>query len=294
MRHPRLTAFAGLLVVVTLAGPAGGQQPAPQPPAHETRKVTDGVYIFRHGGHQSMFVVTPDGVVATDPISPAAAKVYLAEIRKITPAPVRYVIYSHHHLDHIAGGEPFKRAGAIFVAHQNAKARLGILGNADTIPPDVVVDDTGGVITLGGTRLELHYLGRNHSDSTLSMLLPRERILFAVDWLPIKEVLFRNVPDSYIDEWLISIQKVLNLEWDRMIAGHPRQGGIGTKEDVRNLGQYMTDLSAAVRQAAEEGKCIDKAMQEVKLPKYESWGRYKEFLPGNIERFCFYWRNGWN
>jgi hypothetical protein len=169
-----------------------------------------------------------------------------------------------------------------------------MLGNADTIPPDVVVDDTGGVITLGGTRLELHYLGRNHSDSTLSMLLPRERILFAVDWLPIKEVLFRNVPDSYIDEWLISIQKVLNLEWDRMIAGHPRQGGIGTKEDVRNLGQYMTDLSAAVRQAAEEGKCIDKAMQEVKLPKYESWGRYKEFLPGNIERFCFYWRNGWN
>ena len=35
-------------------------------------------------------------------------------------------------------------------------------------------------------------------------------------------------------------------------------------------------------------------MQEVKPPKYESWGRYKEFLPGNIERFCYYWRNGWN
>jgi len=291
MRHHRLSVLAALFVV-TLAAQAGGQPPPPPP--HETTKVADNVYVFRHGGHQSMFVVTPDGVIATDPISPAAAKVYLEEIRKITQAPVRYVVYSHHHLDHIAGGAPFKQAGAVFVAHQNAKARLGMLGSADTIPPDVVVDDTGGAITLGGTRLELHYLGRNHSDSTLSMLLPKERILFAVDWLPIKEVLFRNVPDSYIDEWFISIQRVLNLEWDRMIAGHPRQGGIGTKEDVRNLSQYMTDLSAAVRQAAEEGKCIDKAMQEVKLPKYESWGRYKEFLPGNVERFCFYWRNGWN
>jgi len=43
---------------------------------------------------------------------------------------------------------------------------------------------------------------------------------------------------------------VLQLDWDRMIAGHPRQGGIGTKEDVRALKEYMTDLSAAVRQAA--------------------------------------------
>ena len=292
MRHLLSTALAGFTLVVALTGPADSQQPPA--PTYETRKVADNVYVFRHVGHQSMFVVTPDGVIATDPISPAAATVYADEIKKVTPMPVRYVIYSHHHLDHIAGGAPFKQAGAIFVAHQNAKARLAAIKNPDTVLPDVVVDDAGGAITLGGTRLELHYVGRNHSDNTLVMLLPKERILFAVDWLPIREILFRNVPDSYIDEWFVSIDRVLGLEWDRMIAGHPRQGGIGSKEDVRNLKQYMTDLRAAVRQAADEGKCIDKAMQEVKLPKYESWGRYKEFLPGNVERFCFYWRNGWN
>ena len=292
MRHRLGSALAPLVVVAVLAGPAGSQQPAA--PAHETRKVADNVYIFRHVGHQSMFVVTPDGVIATDPISPAAAKVYVDEIKKVTPLPVRYVIYSHHHLDHIAGGAPFKQAGAIFVAHQNAKARLAAINHPDTVLPDVVVDDAGGAITLGGTRLELHYLGRNHSDNTLSMLLPKERILFAVDWLPIREILFRTVPDSYMDEWFVSLDRVLALEWDRMIAGHPRQGGVGSKEDVRNLKQYMTDLREAVRQAADDGKCIDKAMQEVKLPKYEGWGRYKEFLPGNVERFCFYWRNGWN
>ena len=46
----------------------------------------------------------PEGVVVTDPISPDTAKVYLAEIRKITQAPIRYVVSSHHHYAHISGG----------------------------------------------------------------------------------------------------------------------------------------------------------------------------------------------
>jgi glyoxylase-like metal-dependent hydrolase (beta-lactamase superfamily II) len=287
--------YVGILVLAALVGggtTAGAQQAPAQQPPYETRKVADNVYIYRHMGHQSMFVVTPDGVIATDPINPAATRIYLQEIRKVTQAPVRYVVYSHHHFDHIAGGAPFKEAGAVFVAHGRAKERLERLKDPAVVIPDLVVEDRA-VLTVGGTRLELHYVGRNHTDNSLVMLLPKEKILFAVDFLPIREILFRNVPDSYIREWFESIDRVLQLDWDRMIAGHPRQGGIGTKADVRGLKEYMTDLSTAVRQAAAEGKCFDKAMQEIKLPKYEQWGRYQEFLPGNIERFCFYWRNGW-
>src|SRR3954470_191961 len=82
------------------------QQPAarPAPPPFATTKVdgTDNVYIFRFGGHQAMFVVTPAGVIATDPISlrRQAAKTYIEEIQKITKAPIKYVIYSHSHYDH--------------------------------------------------------------------------------------------------------------------------------------------------------------------------------------------------
>jgi hypothetical protein len=63
-----------------------------QPAPYQTRKLTDNVYVFRYGGHQSVFVVTPDGVIATDPIAylrPIAATTYIQEIRKITPAPIR-------------------------------------------------------------------------------------------------------------------------------------------------------------------------------------------------------------
>jgi len=85
-------------LLLALAGVAHAQQP------FATTKVdgTDNVYVFRYQGHQSIFVVTPEGVIATDPISEnrPAAEAYVAEIRKVTSAPIRYLIYSHHHPDH--------------------------------------------------------------------------------------------------------------------------------------------------------------------------------------------------
>ena len=90
-----------------------------------TTKVTDNVYIFRYIGHQSMFIVTPEGVIATDPISlRRPAKPYIDAIQAVTKAPIKYVIYSHSHFDHIAGGQPFKDLGATFVAQRNAKERI--------------------------------------------------------------------------------------------------------------------------------------------------------------------------
>ena len=145
----RLTTIAVTLTAMSMAGPAFAQTPAPAQPApasppaaapspapaaplFATTKVegTDNVYVFRYQNHQSMFVVTPAGVIATDPISygrPQAAQAYLDEIRKITKAPIKYLIYSHHHYDHIAGGKPFKEAGAKIVAHRRAKERLAAL-----------------------------------------------------------------------------------------------------------------------------------------------------------------------
>ena len=264
-------------------------QPAAQP-TFATTKVADNVYMFRYEGHQAMFVVTSEGVIATDPISenrPAAAA-YLAEIRKITQAPIRYVIYSHGHADHIAGGKPFKDAGAIFVAHRLAKESLARMNRADIVPVDETVDDMR-TITLGGTEVELLYVGKNHSDNTLVVRLPRERIIFTVDFVPVASVQFSNMPDSYLPDWDESLKRVLALEWDRMIPGH---GRIGAKQDVQNLIGYMQDLSAEVKKAADAGKCPDAAKAEIKLPKYASWTNYERYLPGNIERYCAYWTKG--
>jgi len=287
---------------LALTGPALAQ--ATTQPTFATRKVdgTDNVYIFRYMGHQSMFIVTPKGVIATDPIAryrPQAATAYLDEIKKVTDQPVKYLIYSHAHWDHIAGAKPFKDAGARIIAHKNVKTRFEMLkkqGNLleSVLMPDETVDQKK-TISLGGTTLELNYVGRNHSDSSLVMRLPKEKLIFLVDFIPIEGVQFRNIPDNASPvEFEESIKKVVAMDWDRMIPGHPYAGGrLGTKKDAEDHLAYMQDLSAAVKKAAPEGKCIDTAMKEIKLPKYEKWGNYENALPMNIERYCYWWSNGY-
>ena len=285
---------AGLLAAV-LATSALAQ--TAQRPVYATTKVegTDNVYIFRYENHQAMFIVTKAGVIVTDPISlrRPAAKAYIEEIRKITQAPIKYVIYSHAHYDHIAGGKPFKDLGATFIAHKNAKARIAELKPADVVVPDEVVDKKK-VINLGGTTLELLYVGKNHSDSTLVMRLPKEKIIFTVDFIPLAAVQFREMADTYIPDIEEGMKKVIAMDWDRLIPGHPGPGGrqIGTKDDARNQLAYLQDLSAAVKKAVSEGKSYADAEKDIKLPKYEKWGGYDAFLPMNIERYYDFHNRG--
>jgi glyoxylase-like metal-dependent hydrolase (beta-lactamase superfamily II) len=243
-----------------------------------TTKIADNVYVFRYMFHQAMFVVTPEGVIVTDPISVEAAKSYLEEIRKITQAPVRYVIYSHHHADHITGGAAFQ--GATFVAHKLGKERLEQDKPAGIVIPTEAVNDRR-TITLGGTTLELIYTGRNHSDNSLVMLLPKEKILFAVDFIPVQALPFRDLPDFYINEWVDSMKKVQALDFTTFIPGHPPTPG--SKEDIGKTIEYVTDLMAAAKKAHGENKCN---AQEIKLSKYEKWANYEQYLPLNVGRMC--------
>jgi len=188
---------------------------------------------------------------------------------------------------------PFKDLGAIFIAHQRAKQHLEETKYPEAVIPDLVVDDNGGTVELGGTTIKLVYVGRNHSDNSLVMYLPKEKLIFTVDIIRIRSVQFRNMPDTFPLEFEESIKKMLALDWDRMIPGHPGPGGrLGTKDDAREVLGYIQDLSAATKKAADEGKCFDAAMKEVKLPKYESWANYAQYLPGNVERYCMLWGRG--
>jgi glyoxylase-like metal-dependent hydrolase (beta-lactamase superfamily II) len=276
------------------ASPAA--QPTPAPFATTKVEGTENVYVFRYGGHQSMFVVTPAGVIATDPISygrPQAAKTYIDEIRKVTDAPIRYLIYSHHHYDHIAGGKPFKDAGATIVAHRRAKERLTELNGLDVVIPDEVVDKQR-TIELGGTTLQLVDTGRNHSDSSLVMFLPKEKIIFAVDFNSLGAVPSRlAVNDSYPTEWEESLKRTLALDWERQIPGHPGPGGrLGTKKDMEQQLAFMTDLSGEVKKASDAGKCFDPATKEVRLPQHATLQGYEQNLEWNIHRWCGYWGRG--
>jgi glyoxylase-like metal-dependent hydrolase (beta-lactamase superfamily II) len=290
--------FVALLAAVaTAAYSLAALAQAPAQPPFATAKVegTDNVYIFRYLGHQSMFVVTPEGVIATDPISyirREASEAYVAEIKKITDKPIKYLIYSHHHYDHIAGAKPFKDAGATIIAHARTKERLALLQDPFTPLPDETF--TGQrTLTLGGTTLGMSYVGRNHSDTTLVLRLPKEKIILAVDFIQVGSFPSVGMIDSYPLEWEASLKKVLAMDWDRLIPGHPGPGGrLGTKKDAEDVLALLQYASAEVKAAARAGKCWDAAEKDVMLEKYKDWPGYERGRVYVIQRYCGLWGRG--
>jgi len=289
-----LTAFGLLTAHLVSQGPPAGPSQAEQV---VTSKVegTDNVYTFRNGNSQSLFIVTSEGVIATDPVGygrPQGGATYVAEIRKVTSQPIRYLVYSHHHFDHIAGGRAFKEAGARIISHRRAKERLEVLADPNTVLPDETVD-ARRTLTLGGTALELVHVGQNHSDSTLVMRLPKERIVFVVDLLPVGQVPGRGMIDFFPLQAEASIKQILAMDWDRLIPGHPGAGGrLGSKKDAQDQLTFLQDASAAVRAEAQQGRCWEPVESTLKLPKYASWPNYEANLQFVLRRYCQLWGRG--
>lgn len=261
-------------LVTSLLAPAfGGAQ---QPPQREIVQIKGDLYRFRNRGHFSVFLVTPAGIIATDPINAEAARWLKAEFASRFKQSVKYLIYSHDHADHLSGGEIFSES--IVISHENGKQV--ILGEKrPTAIPELVFSDRLS-LELGGKKVELIYVGRNNSDNSIVMRFPEEKVLFAVDFIPVGSLPFRDFPDAYIEDWIESLKKVEALDFDTLAPGH---GPLGKKEDVRRFRNYMEELRSEVLRHLRQGKSVDEIKKLVKMGNYTNWDNYQSYLPLNIE-----------
>ena len=149
------------------------------------------LYRFQNNFHFSVFLVTPECVIATDPINAQAATWLEAEIDKRFARPITYLVLSHDHADHSSGGEVFADTATV-IAHDRAKATI-IGERRPTAVPDITFSDRM-TLELGGKQVELIHVGRNHSDNSIVTLFPEERTLFAVDFISTR----RSRPPSYV------------------------------------------------------------------------------------------------
>jgi glyoxylase-like metal-dependent hydrolase (beta-lactamase superfamily II) len=250
---------------------------AQQAPVREISKIAGEVYRFRNGFHYSVFAVTPAGIIATDPINADAARWLKAELAKRFNQPVKYLVYSHDHVDHISGGEVFADT-AVVIAHDNARAAI-VGEKRPTAVPQVTFSDKLN-IELGGTRVELAWVGKNHSSNSLVMRFPKEKVAFAVDFIPVNAVAYRDFPDAYIHDWIDGLKQVELMDFDILAPGH---GPLGNKDNVRAFRAYLEELRAQVTDLARAGKSLDEVKQTVKMPRYEGWAGYKDEFALNVE-----------
>ena len=243
----------------------------------EIVQVAGDLYRFRNNNHYAVFLVTPDGIIATDPINADAATWLKQQLRERFGVPVKYLIYSHEHADHISGGEVFADTATV-VAHENAKTRIAAGGTATAMPQITFADRM--TLELGGKTVALTYLGRNHSDSMIVMGFPAARAMFVVDIVGVDRMPYRDLPGAHLEGWIAALNRVSEMDFDILVPGH---GSMGVRADVAAHRRYFEDLREVVRRALAAGKSLDEIKAAATMDAYKDWLQYDAWQQLNVE-----------
>jgi glyoxylase-like metal-dependent hydrolase (beta-lactamase superfamily II) len=249
-----------------------------EPPTIKVQEVAEGVYLYSYNIHNSLFVVANDTVLVTDPQNTNSAQLYLKEIRKITQAPVRYMVYSHRHGDHISGGDQFG-SGFTTIGHVNMQGKLGPTSYGERLPLEVSFSDQMSVF-LGDLEVRLIYPGPNESDDNIIVFIPDRKVAFMVDTVGVRRLPWRVFSGGKPSNWRDALEILADLDFDVLAPGH---GVIGGKEHVVEYVEYIDDLIDAVRGRMDQGESLEQIQESLQLPKYSDWIFYEQFLKMNIE-----------
>lgn len=219
------------------------------------------------------FVVTEDGVVVFDALGTVPlGREFLRVIRSVTDRPVRRVIVSHYHSDHVYGLQAFKEAGAEVWAHRGARdypqsegaaARLAerrsvlapwVNEATRVIPADRWLEDSSS-FRLGSLTFRIHAVGQAHTPEDVVMLVEEEGVLFIGDLMFAGRIPF--VGDGNTRIWLEAIDKAIAYRPQVLIGGHgeaSRNPGTDlefTREYLVYLRKTMSEASDALMDFAE-------------------------------------------
>jgi len=262
--------------------------------ALEPIRVANNIYFIRgetgvpsaaNRGHTSNagFVITKDGVVVFDALgTPVLGRELIEAIRKITPAPIRRVIVSHYHADHIYGLPPFKDAGAEIWAHRAGRgyldseaARLRLAERRESLAPWVGADmrlvpadrwlDGETSFELGGLTFRVFPVGPAHTPEDLAMAVEEENVLFVGDLMFAGRLPFVGDADSRA--WIAAIDRVVKFNPKVLIGGHG-EASRDAAADLRMTRDYLVFLREKMGAAAAELEDFDVAY------KRTDWSRF--------------------
>jgi cyclase len=287
------------LVVLFAVAVAQGYGAAPD---FHLQKIGNGVWAAivddaGLAGGNAGFVIGDDGVLVIDTFQdPRPAKALLAEIHKLTPLPIRFVVNTHYHLDHVNGNDVFAAAGATIVAHRNVRAWIRT-ENIKMLDPPVtaekrarvqsltlptVVHDSHLDLYLGSRRVNVRYYpGHTGGDSVVS--IPDAHVVFCGDMLWKEHV--PNLIDATTKAWVESLDAMpRDYGPSTWVPGH---GGVANAQDVLTFRKYLADLRAGVQREQGTGKSRE-ALVKALLPglkaNYGTWGFYADYAALDIEQ----------
>jgi glyoxylase-like metal-dependent hydrolase (beta-lactamase superfamily II) len=280
--------------------PEGAKGPTiPPEKGYLVEEIRGGLYWVTDGSYNTMFMVTDEGVVAVD-APPSIGANYLKAIAEVTDKPIKYVIYSHSHLDHIGAVASIFPENATYIAHekvaeelrrahQELQASAAVGDNNTQFPPmqlpafnvsrlpPIPTETFSQNYTLqaGNQTLELNYHGNNHEEGNIFIYAPEQKTLMLVDiifpgWVPFPYLALAEDVFGYIKAHDIA----LNYDFDTFVGGHLTR--LGTREDVQTQREFITDLINASIEA-NSNVTFGEVIQKVG-PTNNVWAIFKTYL----------------
>lgn len=290
--HSRVSRAAWVLAGLMCASVASAQLP-PSLVYQEVESFGDGLYAFRQNAYRSIFIVTDDGVIVTDPVSKVYASAYRAEIAKITDKPVRYVVYSQSQWDRTRGGKIFKDEGATFIAHEKCLENLENVPHPEAVMPEITYSAEYSV-ELGNHSLDLYYFGPAH-DTCLSVMVAKPaNIMFVTNVVnppvatnPWNPTLANNYPHNYISFFKAAEALAEREQIDTLIGGFMSIGlgpdrkpmvlpGSGPITVLREQRIYWETVMNAVKAALDAGVPPKQLIDKIDLEPFSSYQFYSK------------------
>jgi glyoxylase-like metal-dependent hydrolase (beta-lactamase superfamily II) len=230
------------------------------------------------------FVVTRAGVVVVDALgAPALARDLLAAIARITPQPVKRVVVTHYHADHVYGLQVFEETGAEIVAQRDGRAYLHsdtaarrLEASREELAPWVDAQtrlvparrwiERRERFTLGGTAFELIPSGPAHTPEDLVLHLPRERIAFVGDLVFRNRIPFVGQADSA--RWIEALDRLLALEPRLIVPGHG-PASTSAESDLALTRDYLLHLRRSMGEAALNLEPFEEAYARADWSRFE-------------------------
>ena len=222
----------------------------------------------------SMFVVTDDGVLVADGQgSVEETQRMIDHIAGVTDQPITHLVIGSDHGDHTAGNSAFPD-GITVIAHPasaEALERAAEAADPGQIVPraTALVEDSASWV-LGGTTIEVLFLGRGHTAGDLAVHLPEEKVLFLSE--AYLNRVFPAMRTAYPSEWVAALERAQAMDIDVYVPGH---GFVETPEILReelatytNAVRHVIEVSRALH---EQGLSLEEAGEQVDFGDLESW-----------------------
>ena len=253
----------------------------------KTTKVADGIYMLEGEGGNIGVSAGEDGVfLIDDQFAPLTPKI-TAAVKAISDKPIRFLVNTHWHGDHVGGNENLGKAGVVIVAHDNVYKRMAVGGAIQLLKQNyapapkaalpVISFSETATFHLNGDDVTSVHLPPAHTDGDSLVRFHKANVIHTADVFAAYRYPFIDVESGgSVKGVLLAIDRMLPMIDDntKVIPGH---GGLSNKKDVLAYRRMMSTVVGRIEPMAKSGKTLQQVLEAKPTREFdEEWGKFRK------------------